>query len=68
MLHNFATSFLNYGLAASGPILQDVVTADKKATLNMQSRNNDRHLSQRQFEKPAQRFNHAARNNAAMSA
>ena len=24
-----------------------------------------RHLSQRQFKKPAQRFNHAARNNAA---
>ena len=26
MLHTFATSFLNYGIAASGPILQDVVT------------------------------------------
>ena len=34
MLHNFATSFLNYGLAASGPILQDVVLTARTITIN----------------------------------
>ena len=47
------------------PATSVIETADKKATLNMQSRNNDRHVSERQFEKPAQRFNYSARNNAA---
>ena len=47
------------------PATSTIETADKKATLNTPSRNNDRHLSQRQFEKPAQRFNHAARNSTA---
>ena len=47
------------------PATSTIETADKKATLNTPSIKNDRHLSQRQFEKPAQRFNHAARNSAA---
>ena len=46
------------------PATSTIETPVKETTLNMQRKIEDRHLSQRQFEKPVQRFNHAAKNNA----